>query len=271
MNSAIKLLTSIALVSLAGTAQAAIYSFSETDAHATCASSPSCFETGTGTYNNGWPRVATHGFNVSYDDVTHDFTFNATVSMAITPTHQNTYANSFWLSLSDGDMPDSSYAMLYGNSTNTQEVYAYEYHGANSWQNSSYHIETFENVLSDTMYTASYTDVDNSVSNRRFTEFSFSVNLANVNGQLANGLKFDETIGIWFQPSYSSVSDYGPGQPIKKFKMYKTGWYDTNGPLCTNGNPNPENCNPTTEVPEPAPMALMALGLFALGWSRRRS
>ncbi|MEM8784723.1 MAG: PEP-CTERM sorting domain-containing protein, partial [Pseudomonadota bacterium] len=74
------------------------------------------------------------------------------------------------------------------------------------------------------------------------------------------GVAFGEDIGIWFHPSFTAGSIIGDAGGIEAYEIVSQSWYDT--------------ANRTTDVPEPAPLALIAFasaGLIALRRRQRKA
>lgn len=263
MNNLIKLTLTLLLLGLTNPANAAVHNFYESDAFFNCntGASTNCWEGGS---------IETHEFDISYDDTVG----SNLLSLSVTTSNYSSSktANGFWLVVSDGPNPKShvnEYAILYGSAV-TGDLYAYQYDGtntSNSWMNSAGHLETFEDALTTTSFNQDYTWTNGDLlQDRPFVKFDFSIDVTDINNAFSgndwDGMQFDDNIGIWFHPfrSYDGWFQTSPdGQLITELSKKKTGWYDT-GSLPTT----------TTDVPEPAPLALMLAGLGMLAYSRRK-
>ncbi|MEM7083923.1 MAG: PEP-CTERM sorting domain-containing protein, partial [Pseudomonadota bacterium] len=84
-------------------------------------------------------------------------------------------------------------------------------------------------------------------------------------GALETGFSFGERIGIWFHPS-ADLNVTGDSMGLSNFHARMNGWLDTN----FDGNCNNPNNGCITAVPEPATLALVAMGFGLIGFSRRR-
>lgn len=254
MNKLIKFVAISGLGLIANIASADVYNYYNADVHDYCYNNPAQCSTG------GY--IKTEEFNITYDNVTQQMSFNTTVhdTKGWTP-------NQFALVVTNGEMPskDGSYGILYGNKQ-TKDLFAYKYEGFNSANDSSNHIKTFDDVISSNVYDGHYSSPEGWSGDRTFTEFDFSVDLSYVNTVLTNDIEFGDEIGIWFFPmTNGTMTDYGNGQPIECFHKGDKGWFDTHLAQNTIGSNNPPS-----SVPEPAPLAMMVMGLGLIAYRRNR-
>ncbi len=173
----------------------------------------------------------------------------------------DTFANAFWLVLSDGPDPminRNEYAIFYGD-TYSGNLSAYVYNGLNngqSWNTPGEFIQTFSGAFATD--TVSSGDLI----------FSFSVDVSTINDYVPtspginnwNGALFGDNIGIWYHPVHlDKPSTYNNDGSLAAFPEIISGFYDTFDQKTT-----------VTDVPEPGTLALASLGLVGTFIGRRR-
>ncbi|MGD1955448.1 MAG: PEP-CTERM sorting domain-containing protein [Sphingomonadales bacterium] len=184
----------------------------------------------------------------------------------------------FWLVVSDGPNPKGDigeYAILYGDLKNNR-ITAYEYNGQNgpsSFSEPGNFLQSFDNDP----FTI---DTDTG-------EVSFQIDVTSINAAFLNdptrpdydGIKFGQgthKIGVWFHFSEDLRVNYehiDGNLELTKFNLRHQGYVDfQNKPAtkkdCADLPPDFPGC--TTEISEPATLALLGLGLVGLAVTRRR-
>lgn len=171
----------------------------------------------------------------------------------------------FWLVLSDGPNPQTGSqhdsAILYGD-LNRGIISAFVYRGVGDSYNTPL-IERIDGAL----------DVQR---NGDVTDVAFTIDASNINAYSGphtsndwNGISFGEQIGTWLHASFNSGIRYNQHGVLNRFLW--NGWIggDENFRHTTIIPPTPEPPK-ETEVPEPATLSLIALGLGAAGLRRKK-
>ncbi|MCA9398957.1 MAG: PEP-CTERM sorting domain-containing protein, partial [Candidatus Omnitrophica bacterium] len=190
----------------------------------------------------------------SYDNTTQKFTWNT----IFTPNYGH-LPTGFWLVVSDGPNPKNNhneYAILYGDLIHNQ-ITAYVYNGYNSgssWNSPGEFIEGFDSGELSWYDDSGQRHIDLTIATSYIN--SYTPTTPGTNDW--DGVQFGEEIGIWYHPLVLSRAKYYQDGSLKKFSYRKQGWYDIG------------HGSTTTPVPEPASVALLGMGLGALGFIRRK-
>ena len=151
----------------------------------------------------------------------------------------------FWLVLNDGlNNPKGSdgLAIFYGD-YNADRLWAFEYNGQNN--PNSYASQGYLGDLSSSLIESG-------------TKRGFSLDVSTIFNSLPTSAPFGDQIGIWFHPTWGTLTFAGAQDRLTDWNYESQSWYDRSG-------------QPTAQVPEPASLALLALGLAGIGVTRRRN
>lgn len=166
-------------------------------------------------------------------------------------------SDGFWLVLSSGPNPKGTVdqlAIFYGDA-DAGRLTAYEYNG----QNNASSYNNPGNFLGSFALNYSH--------NAGVGTFNFGIDVTDLNDYTKHsnlssnweGAQFGEQIGIWFHPSLNTSFQYNNLGGIESFSAGKAGWHDS------------ANQTTVTKVSEPPAIALLGLGLIALGLRRKRA
>ncbi len=184
-------------------------------------------------------------------------------------------ADAFYLVVNNGPNPKTStteLAIIYGDlESNTLSVFGYDTSNgqtglSNSFRNTENHIATFEDAFSivDTQTTRQV----------QFGIDTVDINAANLSDDW-QGVFFDEELGFWFHPVLNSNFSYNEEGVLTGFSRNGVGWYDTNSIAttiitCSDALGGCGGTGPGAEVPEPATVGLLLVGLAGLAARRKK-
>jgi PEP-CTERM motif len=224
------------------------------------------------TYNWDGTGVAVGGYGTSITSFSANYNAINPSAQLLTVTVGNGSEfikdDGFWLVLTEGGNPKgiaNEYAILYGDIKNNK-ITAYKYNGdnsPNSFDKPSDYLATYNNVFSTSG-----------------GAFSFKLDVTSLNAmQFGSKLNigFGKELGVWYHGVSSLTSYYNNKGQIVNFSG-PSGYFDADY-LCSNGlkfNPATKKCGGQTggsggtPVPEPTTIALLGLGLAAVGFATRR-
>lgn len=195
--------------------------------------------------NNGGMSDSLTSLSTTYDSSSEVFTWDTTFN--------STGVDGFWLVVNNGPNPKSSdvneLSIIYGDLINNKWS-AFVYNGLNN----------------SNSYNSPGIFLDSGSLTSDSTSFSLSLDASGINDWAIlnpapnntdyTGIAFDEKVGIWFHISRGSSFSYDGSGVLTDYSYSSQGWYDKSGLDATN-------------IPEPASIALMTLGLFGMGFTRR--
>jgi len=150
----------------------------------------------------------------------------------------------FWLVLNDGpNNPKGSDGLpIFYADYNSDRLWVFGYNGQNN--PNSYQSQDFLGEFSSSLTESG-------------TNRGFSLDVSDIFSSLLASVPFDDQIGIWFHPTWNTQTYTDNGQDQLVDWQYSTqSWYDRSG-------------RPTTQVPEPSSLVLLAVGLLGINAFRR--